>query len=1085
MKKKAIVPFLMMLGTFFAKAQLPSFTASPNEGEVNQALTVKITGNNTTFGKDGSCTGPNCSDLGSMFYFKSGTVTVQVPYQTVNLVDDNHAAIVDVVLPSLYGTWQLTTETGLPAANNFIVKPKPTPPVPYISLSPTSGVEGKPLSVTITGTHTKLGYNGSCAGTNCTDIGTAMYFRQSSLTIEKTIPYQSVNVVDSTHVEVSITLPEKGYYSTRIDQLYAERFEVLEDVEKVSYINISPNTAYADQATTLSITSEGFNLGYNGTCMGKNCKDLGSGLIFGNMLVHFLSVNLIDSNHAEVRIVIPTSTSNSPIKSTSGLVSSQNFKIIPVPVASIALSTNTGVEGQLLTVTITGNNINLGHNGSCANENCWDIGNAMYFQQSSFTTQKTVPFETVNIIDSNHIEVSMVLPSQGTYWWTRIGRGYPGYFYVLDNGESDKYVNISPNTAESGQTVTLSVSSEEFNLGYNGSCTGSNCIDLGTKLLFGSTPVSFQSVDLIDSNHAEVVVTVPYYHGVYYLQTETELKVSQSFYISPKPVPSISLSPNEGVAGKALTITITGNNTNLGYHGSCSGEDCLDISDYIYFYKNSMVTNTPLYYQSVNVVDSNHVEVSVVLPEAGIYHTSLNGIYSNQFTVKEDSYIKHFTISPSTAEAGKTVKLILSSNEINLGYNGSCTGTNCRDLGTELLFGLNSKNIQSVQLIDSNRAEVTVTIPSVTGSYTLKTKTGLESNQGFTVINKPYPVLSLSKNKGVVGELLTVTITGGNTKLGYNGSCTGESCVDIGSSIYFYLQSSHLVKTMPFEAVNVIDSNHIDVSFTVPNLNTYKLRIGNILLAEEFTAVAPTVAGKAELSGDQSTCGSYAMLSVKFSGKAPWSIVYQSEDGQLRTRTGIYNANYKFYEEVTNTYTFSLIEASDANGACQVSGTATVTAHELLSADLQRDTTYDPRSYVLTLTGQSPWVVTLSNNGQLDSLLITENTYRFSVAEVTYDVYLTHVRDVNCTNGLLTGLNGIVTGAGAAATLPQLHIYPNPSSGKVNVTKGTESVFYNSLGAQVFKSSQDSFDVSHLPKGFYNLHLNNGTQRRTIKFVKD
>lgn len=1279
MKKKAVLSFLLLLGTFLSKAQTPSFTVSPSKGEANKALTVKITGNNTTFGKNGSCTGSNCSDLGSFFYFNTGSTTLQVPYQSVSLTDGNHSALVDVVLPSISGTWQVRTENGLQANNTFAVTPKP---VPYVSISPNTGVEGQPLTVTITGTDVKLGHDGSCQGENCLDIGSAMYFTQSSLTGSKAIPYESVNIIDSNHIEATITLPANGLYSTTTAGMYTAQFTVL---KKPGTFTMSPTTAKAGETVKISLASSTVNFSYNGYCLATQCHDLGYAFLFGNIDASFHSMTFIDSNHVDIEVTVPDYEGSYSFKTSSGLEATQNFVITPNLTPSISISPNTGIEYKPLTVTITGTNTKLGYNGSCAGEGCLDIGTAMYFTQSSFSVQKTVPYQSVNIIDSNHIEVSIVPPSQGSYS-TTIGGMSTDYFYVLDDIGNDRYIDISPTTAEAGKTITVSLSSNGFNLGYNGSCVDSNCRDLGNKLLFGGYGVDYQSVNLIDSNHAEVVVTVPYGPSEYSVETETDLKANQTFTITPKPAKSISISPNQGIEGQLLKVTITGNNTNLGYDGSCTGDNCEDLYNYFYFFAQASLNSRFLNFESVNIVDSNHIEISVFLPAAGEYNTWINDVNTGTFTVLKDPSKKRFTMTPNTAEEGKTVSILLSSDDVNFGYNGSCTGSNCTDLGSELFFSTAHFNFQSVNLIDSNHAEVVVTVPYSPGYYPVETSTGLVSDQHFVVTPKPMISVSMAPYQGIEGQLLTVTITGNNTNLGYNGSCVSENCLDIGSALFFQQSSFTFPKTVPFQSVNILDSNHIEASIVLPSQGDYNVKIGDVyvsyfhvldngesdkyitmspITAEagrtikvslssetfnlgyngsctgsncvdlgtkllfgstpvnfqsvslidsnhaevvitvpgrigtyyietetdlkvgqtffvkpkpnpsisltpnegiagkpltvtitgnytnlgyqgscsgdncfdisdqiyfftnstvtnnavsyqsvnvvdsnhiEVSIVLPSVgnyytkindvystpftvvaAKKAELSGTQTTCHSYASLYVKFSGTPPWSFTYESTDGTHKNYSGITNPDFSFNVNLSGTQTYTIVAASDANGPCQISGSATVTTTEMLSAELQHDTaSLNPRTYVLTLTGKSPWVVTINNNGQLDSLLVTENTHTFSVDESSYyDVYLVGVKDANCTNGHLRGLNGIITGINGEASASQLNVYPNPSSGTVNVNKGTESIFYNNLGEQVYKSSQESFDVSHLAPGLYTLHLSNAGQRSIVKFVKE
>jgi hypothetical protein len=61
-------------------------------------------------------------------------------------------------------------------------------------------------------------------------------------------------------------------------------------------------------------------------------------------------------------------------------------------------------------------------------------------------------------------------------------------------------------------------------------------------------------------------------------------------------------------------------------------------------------------------------------------------------------------------------------------------------------------------------------------------------------------------------------------------------------------------------------------------------------------------------------------------------------------------------------------------------------------------------------------------------------------------------------------------------------IYPNPTTGLVTITGSVgKTIIYDLQGKQVFKSIENTFDISELPAGMYFLNLPNGEKRKIVK----
>jgi hypothetical protein len=86
---------------------------------------------------------------------------------------------------------------------------------------------------------------------------------------------------------------------------------------------------------------------------------------------------------------------------------------------------------------------------------------------------------------------------------------------------------------------------------------------------------------------------------------------------------------------------------------------------------------------------------------------------------------------------------------------------------------------------------------------------------------------------------------------------------------------------------------------------------------------------------------------------------------------------------------------------------------------------------------------------------------------------------VNQTPGLVNDTCFIVNINDVSNTIK---VYPNPTTGILNITGAIGTVTITDLqGKQVFKSIENTFDISELPAGMYFLNLPNGEKRKIVK----
>ncbi len=429
--------------------------------------------------------------------------------------------------------------------------------------------------------------------------------------------------------------------------------------------SVQPAMGQADQELSVTIVGDtGTTLALPGMCASSSCIDIGSGFYFkagtSTLSVPYSAVTLLDDSHAEVKITVPSASGlwNVSLPSANSLTARNTFQIIATPVSSFSLSNTSGTEGIPMTTVLTGQFMNFGTPDNCVASNCKPVGDMItyYGYSSNGYVYDSIPLASKTYIDSNHLSVTFIVPASGSYNLVVKNVYSNNSFYISENPSLKKYFTISPDTGTAGNSLTVTITGNDVNLGYNGSCSGTtNCTDLGNYFYFTSGTstftVPFNYVSLLDSNHADVNITIPsYIDGQWTLSTTTRLASTNYLTVAPQPQKSFNISPAVGEEGDELLVTITGNNTALGYQGSCSTGNCTDIGYYLYYFtQGSSTVSGVLYFNSVNILDANHVQVSVTLPQAGYYYVQLSNLYTTDMLTVNPSSIISGTLSGSKA----------------------------------------------------------------------------------------------------------------------------------------------------------------------------------------------------------------------------------------------------------------------------------------------------------------------------------------------------------------------------------------------------------------------------------------------------
>ena len=674
---------------------IPTYSMSPSTGQAGTSLKVTVTGTNTYFGMGSECaSNPKCTDLGSGFYFYQGSGTTSYsPFTSLTIQDTNHVEV-DFTLPINTGYYQVSTASGITVTNSLYVTTKQQP---QIFISPTSALENTALTVTITGSGTRLGQGNGCLLPDCIDLGTALNFQQGSST--SISPYQDLVFQNDTMATATVTLPGAGYYYLKTANGFSFSNGLSINSKPVPYLFMDARSAEVNTLVTTTVVGVNTIIGQGAACAGDpNCTEIGQAFYYNNasgkVSIPFTSVEVTDSLTANLTFYAPAQAGSYQLFAANGTVVYGGFTVTPKPLPTITISPSSGLENTTLKVTITGNGATLGQGSTClSNPGCIDLGSGLIFYAGSTTV--SVNLNTLIFTDQNHATASITLPSYSTYGVKTInGNKATEWFTVTQKPQP--YLTISPNTGTEGSALKVTITGSNIIFGKGVNCKLPECIDLGTELQYfgqgssttsGTLPLS--KVKITNKTQAEFVITLPP-SGTYSLRTSNGMYISGNLYVSPKPRPGFTISPYEGFTGCLLNVTITGTNVKLGSGNACKAANgCTDIGTaFHYFGQGSATTSGIIVFETIRVIDAEHVNVTVKLPSTGNYSLNLdNGMSINNNLIVNPKPAPSFTFSPNTVKEGQKVTVIINGTNTKFGNGAGCVeNPECTNIGSEFGF---------------------------------------------------------------------------------------------------------------------------------------------------------------------------------------------------------------------------------------------------------------------------------------------------------------------------------------------------------------------------------------------------------------
>ncbi len=566
----------------------------------------------------------------------------------------------------------------------------------------------------------------------------------------------------------------------------------------------------------------------------------------------------------------------------------------------------------------------------------------------------------------------------------------------------------------------------------------------------------------------------------------------------------LSISPDNGKAGKTLNVTITGKNTHF-KQGSGTSID----------FSGGTVN-------SFKIVNDKKITASITIPATaytGNYTVSvlntINGSETVSFYVKGIPVPRLVAASPSGGNAGQTLNVTITG-----------TNTHFKKNNTEVHFNFTQGTATTTVVNDSVlKAKITIPANTYTGSYSITVATPKDGSMyldGFQVkgITLPNPVLtSVTPSVGHRGTTLNVTITGTDTHFDTLN----------GTKVWFHFSPGS--STVQVNSVTPLSYTSLSASIWIPSdafLGNYTVEVknnvdGSMLLPNAFN-VQPAVPQIIDISGVNAKPGQTAGISIRtanthYKTSKP-AVTFNFNTGTLITPDTVIYDDTLIYANVA-------IPSNTIPGLHSL--TVTNTADGQLSGGVQVDTncpthftsSYDSISNLFTL--------------MLDSVTSTASSYHWSFGDSTYsssptpahtfpanayyNVCLTatyanadsctycHVIGVDSAGHVVNRFKGFgsqskLFKSSATTGIPEINAelsfvaYPNPAKEFIKIVINNFIVSDDNairiygidgrlLKQQVLQKESTEVDVSDLAKGVYLLELTEKTKKGIIKLIKE
>lgn len=408
------------------------------------------------------------------------------------------------------GTREVTvsTEGGTSSPQTFTVRlAAPT----LTAVAPSVVARGTSTAVTLTGTDFVAG-------------GTTVSVSGSGITVS------GVNVVNSTTltanfvIDAAAALGDRTVTVTTASGTSGTR-TVTVNPQTPTLTAISPTSGV--RGTTVSVALTGTNFITGGTTVAVSGSDV---------TVSNVSVTSATSLSADFTIASGAALGSRDVTvtTTGGTSGAQTFTVNPLAPTLTAISPTAGVQGNAVAVALTGTN--------------FVSGATVAVSGSNVTVSNVTVVSATSITADFAIGSSAALGDRNVTVTTSGGTTSAKTFTV--NPPAPTLTSVSPTTGVQGTTVAVTLTGTNFVSGATVAVSGSN-VTVSNVTVVSATSITADfavgsSAALGDRN---VTVT-----------TAGGTTAAKTFTVNP-PAPTLtSVSPNSGVQGTTVTVTLTGTN---------------------------------------------------------------------------------------------------------------------------------------------------------------------------------------------------------------------------------------------------------------------------------------------------------------------------------------------------------------------------------------------------------------------------------------------------------------------------------------------------------------------------------------------
>ena len=779
-------------------------SVSPASGLQGQTLTATITGSGTHFA-------PNSTTVSFAAIPGGGTINtgaVQVLSPTSLTVD------LTVSPTALPGLASLTVQTGgetvsLPAAFTVVAA------TPYISsVSPTSGIQGQTLDVTLNGKFTN-------------------FQLPATATFGSNVTVNSVTVLDAATARANITIGLASPTGGHTGNLH------IQNLDLPFTFNVQPSNAAITGATpasgpqgaslSIAVTGSGTHFAQGTTTASINVSS--RSLIVNRITVtsataatidvtippdepaqlHSFSIatggeSLLVPGGFTVTPATPTLTmspsaggqgTSFPVEFTgqftgfsdgtttlniSGLgVTYTNFKVtgpssatalltvaldapltVFAPYTPRVVTLSTGTQ-----VVTTGFSVTPGHYISSITPNSGTLGQTLTVAvqgvlthfvagQTTLTYGPDITVSGVTVTSPTTLTAQVAIANSAALGWrtafVNTGSEYATVGFRIDLPFNATLLSVSPAAGQQGQSLTVNILGQYTNFKQG----------VTQAILGGGITVNSLTINNGQSATAQVSISPTAYSGLRTVSMITggEVVSGLLFTVSPGVAILTSVTPNTGAQGQVVTVAIRGANTHF-LQGSTTASATGGISV-------SSLTITDALNATAQLSIGNAAQLglqTITLATAGEAASLQFG-----FTVTQATPIL-LSGTPATGQQGTTLNIAL------LGQATHWTqGTTTASFGPDITV-----NSVTVANAGSAIANITVSPTAFIGLRGFSVTTGAETVQlavSFTVTSGSAALTLLTPNSARQGDTVTVHVTGQNTNF-LQGATTASAGLNI------------------------------------------------------------------------------------------------------------------------------------------------------------------------------------------------------------------------------------------------------------------------------------------------------------------